>query len=410
MRIIDKKCNQNENCCSGDRIDDGLMVFRITEKDKKTRARNGYLTLNHGEVATPAFMPVGTNATVKALRDNELEEIGINLILCNTYHLYLRPGREVIEQAGGLHRFMNWNHNILTDSGGFQIYSLASLQKVHRDGMNFQSHIDGSYHTLTPEDVVDLQCVFGSDIIMPLDVCSPPGLSETEARRASDITTSWAKRSREAWEKNERSQQGMTGLLFGIIQGNFYEKIRIQSAKEIISCEFAGYALGGLSVGEPYSTFIKYLDFTSALVPVHKPLYVMGIGTPQYILDAIERGVDLFDCVFPTRTARNARAFTREGAISLKKKKFSLDFTPIDKECSCTTCKNYTRAYIRHLFKAKEILASVLTSYHNLSFIQSLLNEARTSIHCGTFSDYKSTYLERYHRNDTGISENNRNP
>ena len=291
------------------------MPFRITHEDSACRARTGLLALRHGTVTTPAFMPVGTNATVKAMTSENLEALGVNLILCNAYHLYLRPGKHLIERAGGLHRFMSWKHNILTDSGGFQIFSLAPLRKIEKEGVCFRSHVDGSLHRLTPEDCLALQCSLGSDVLMPLDVCTPYGIPQQEALDASTTTTQWAVRTLSAWQNHDSS---FKGELFGIIQGNFYADLRRRSADEIVGLDFAGNAIGGLSVGEPQEMFIECLESCAALTPKHKPLYVMGIGTPEYILEAVERGVDLFDCVLPTRTARNGQAFTRRGPLSLR--------------------------------------------------------------------------------------------
>lgn len=367
------------------------MFFKLLHQDHKCPARRGCLELNHGTVQTPAFMPVGTNATVKAINLADLESMGINLILSNTYHLYLRPGIEVIANSGGLHRFMAWPHNILTDSGGFQIFSLTSFSKVEEEGVAFRSHFDGSSHKLTPEKVIDLQTTFGSDILMPLDICTPPQITREKALSALQLTSRWAERSLKHWQEHSDS-----GRLFGIIQGNFFDDLRVRSAEELLTLDFPGYAIGGLSVGEPFTLFKDLLEFTTGLIPEKYPRYVMGIGTPEYILEAVEKGIDIFDCVFPTRTARNAQAFTSLGPLSLKKETNRLDNRPIDPNCSCSTCRKYTRAYLRHLFKAKEILAAMLTTHHNLYFLNNLLLLIRESIIKDSFTEFKKDYLNTY--------------
>jgi queuine tRNA-ribosyltransferase len=369
------------------------MSFTVQHRDQECRARTGALVLNHGTVSTPCFMPVGTNATVKAMRNRDLEDLGLNMILGNTYHLYLRPGREVISRAGGLHGFMGWRHNILTDSGGYQIFSLSSFRKIEEEGVSFRSHIDGSSHSLTPHDVIDIQSTLGSDVMMPLDECTPPDIPLADAEQATRRTTAWLLKSKERW----RSLPGPgTGLLFGIMQGNFYMELRRRSAEEIAALDLPGYAIGGLSVGEPFPLFRDYLHSSAELLPETKPKYLMGIGTPEYILEAVEAGIDLFDCVFPTRTARNAQVFTSYGPLSLRNEKHRLDFGPIDEECTCDTCRIHTRAYLRHLFKAKEIEAAVLATLHNLAFIQRLVCSIREAIVRGEFLRFKRDFLARY--------------
>jgi queuine tRNA-ribosyltransferase len=281
----------------------------------------------------------------------DLTEIGFEIILSNTYHLYLRPGMEVMAAAGGLHDFMRWNRNILTDSGGFQVFSLAPFRKIRDEGVSFRSHIDGSYHNLTPEDIVAIQSVLGSDIQMQLDVCTPWGISYKEALDALRITGLWLDRAKTAWEKER--DQGYEGNLFAIVQGNFFKDLREESVARVIQSDTPGIAIGGLSVGEEEPVFLEYLAYTAALLPQEKPRYVMGIGTPEYILAAIEQGIDMFDCVFPTRTGRNGHVFTRRGPLSLKKAENRLDFRPIDETCGCTVCREYSRAYLRHLFKTR---------------------------------------------------------
>ena len=371
------------------------MRFSIACRDSACAARTGIIRLPRGDVSTPVFMPVGTNGTVKAITVNDLKEIGFNLILCNTYHLFLRPGEEVIEKAGGLHRFMNWDRNILTDSGGFQIFSLSALRKITQEGAWFQSHIDGSTHFLSPEKAVTVQALFGSDIQMQLDYCSKWGASRKEAERALDITTDWLFRAKSAWEE-AASDGAYRGSLFSIVQGNFFPDLRKRSAEVCTASGTPGIALGGLSVGEPAEVFNETLAYTAALLPEDKPRYVMGIGTPEYILNAIERGIDMFDCVLLTREGRNGRVYTRKGPFALKKAENACDFSPIDKECGCKVCREYSRAYLRHLFKAKEILCSILASYHNLYFINELVGNSRRAIEEGRFLEFKKEFLSRY--------------
>ncbi|MDR0443823.1 MAG: tRNA guanosine(34) transglycosylase Tgt [Treponema sp.] len=370
------------------------MQFCLSARDKLSSARTGVLRLPHGDVSTPVFMPVGTNGTVKAVTTNELEEIGFDIILSNTYHLYLRPGEEVIEKAGGLHRFMNWERNILTDSGGFQVFSLSALRKITTEGAWFQSHVDGSKHFLSPEKAVTIQAILGSDIQMQLDYCTPWGASRKEAENALAITTEWLGRAKNTWQ--EKVSGGYTGSLFSIVQGNFFPDLRQRSVEACMASGTPGIAVGGLSVGEPPELFSETLAFTAALLPEEKPRYVMGIGTPEYILFAIEHGIDMFDCVLPTREGRNGRVYTRRGAIALKKAENRLDFSPIDKECGCKVCREYSRAYLRHLFKTGEILCSMLASYHNLYFLNELVRGARNAIEEGLFLEYKREFLSRY--------------
>lgn len=358
------------------------------------------LELPHGKVETPVFMPVGTNATVKALTKNDLEEIGFRIILSNTYHLYLRPGMDVIAEAGNLHKFMGWDRNILTDSGGFQVFSLAPLRKITPEGIQFRSHIDGGTHFLTPEKVVDIQVILGSDIQMQLDVCSSWGASRKEAQEALDITSLWMERAKNRWDEQRLetrdSSAGYQGLLFPIVQGNFFQDLRAQSAERVKSIDPPGIAIGGLSVGEPEEVYLEFLAFTSALLPREKPRYAMGVGSPDYILAAIEHGIDMFDCVFPTRNARNGNVFTRKGAFALKKAENRLDFSPIDKECGCKVCRFYSRAYLRHLFKTQEILCSIFASYHNLYFLNELVKNAREAIRENRFLAFKKDFLDKY--------------
>jgi queuine tRNA-ribosyltransferase len=375
-------------------------IFERTAVDPSTKARTGRLFLPHGEIETPVFMPVGTNATVKALEAGGLEEIGFGIILANTYHLYLRPGYELVREAGGLHGFTGWKRNFLTDSGGFQVFSLAALRKLSEEGVIFNSHIDGARKFLSPEEAVEAQTAFNSDVQMQLDVCTPWGTEEREAAKASDMTTRWAKRAKARWL--EKRAEGYRGELFGIVQGNFYKDLRARSAAEIGELELPGIAIGGLSVGEPFEVFSELLAHTASLLPEDRPRYLMGIGTPDYILEAVENGVDMFDCVFPTRTARNGLLFTAKGPIAIKKARYERDFGPIDPECRCRVCRGdgrspgYSRAYLRHLYKCEEILYAMLASYHNLYFLNSLVLGIRESIRAGRFSDFKRSFLSTY--------------
>ena len=371
-----------------------MNIFNILHKNANSRARNGILTLPHGTVQTPVFMPVGTCATVKSITQDDLEEIGFEIILANTYHLFLRPGPDLIKEAGGLHGFSKWNRNFLTDSGGFQVFSLSGLRKITEDGVKFQSHIDGSRHIFTPENVVQTQAKFNSDIQMQLDVCSGYGVEKKEAVRALKITSDWLLRAKKEWEKE--MENGYKGILFPIVQGNFFEDLRKQSAQFVASLDFPGIAIGGLSVGEPRDVFCEYMAYTSSLLPEEKPKYVMGIGTPEYILNAVASGIDMFDCVLPTRNARNGAYFTHDGQLSIKQERWTRDFGPIDRECNCKVCRKYSRSYLRHLFKEQEILSCMLATYHNLYFLNNLMKEIRVAISGDRFEEFKKQFLSRY--------------
>ena len=373
-------------------------VFTKLHSDCNSKARTGVLHLPHGDVKTPVFMPVGTNATVKAVTKDSLEEIGFEIILANTYHLYLRPGSDLLEQAGGLHGFTGWNKNFLTDSGGFQVFSLSSFRKIKEDGVTFQSHIDGSKHFLTPESVVDVQCQFNSDIQMQLDVCTGFGIEHKQAKEALRITNNWLLRAKNEWLKL-KDEKNYSGLLFPIVQGNFFKDLRKESADFVTQQDFPGIAIGGLSVGEKFDVYSDILSHTVLYLPEDKPKYVMGIGTPDYILEAIENGIDMFDCVLPTRNARNGSFFTKDGPIAIKKEMYTKDFGPIDPECNCKVCKNYSRAYLRHLYKNNEILSSMLASYHNLYFLNNMIKEVREAIEKDDFVNYKKNFLNRYFAN-----------
>lgn len=369
-------------------------IYTLLHQDAGSAARTGVVSLPHGTVQTPAFMPVGTAATVKGMTKDDLHEIGFEIILANTYHLFLRPGLEVIKQAGGLHGFSGWNKNFLTDSGGFQVFSLSQLRKITEDGVTFQSHIDGSKQFLSPEIAVQVQAGFNSDIQMQLDICSPYGISKRETEKALVLTTAWAQRAMQEWEKTDGSYQGS---LFPIVQGGFFEDLRIRSIESIMELDPHGIAIGGLSVGEPEDVYKAFLAFTAAHIPKNKPLYVMGIGTPDYILEAVKNGVDLFDCVLPSRNARNGNLFTRTGPLSIKKREYEFDFGPIDPTCSCKVCRNYSRAYLRHLFRSKEILYSMLATYHNLAFLHRMVGEIREAITQDRFSEYYCGFLKEYY-------------
>ena len=368
-------------------------IYMLLHQDAGSAARTGVIRLPHGTVQTPAFMPVGTAATVKGMTKDDLHEIGFEIILANTYHLFLRPGMDVIKRAGGLHGFSGWNKNFLTDSGGFQVFSLSQLRKIKEEGVTFQSHIDGSRQFLSPEIAVQVQAAFNSDIQMQLDICSPYGIPKKETEKALTLTTAWMHRAVREWDQTE----GYEGSLFPIIQGGFFEDLRIRSIESIMECDPHGIAIGGLSVGEPEEVYKEFLAFTAAHVPKHKPLYVMGIGTPDYILEAVKNGVDIFDCVLPSRNARNGNLFTRTGHISIKKKEYEYDFGPIDPSCSCKVCRNYSRAYLRHLLRCKEILYSMLATYHNLAFLHRMVAEIRESITEDRFSEYYRRFLKDYY-------------
>ncbi len=369
-------------------------IFTKEQSDSSTRARTGRIVLPHGVVETPAFMPVGTNATVKAIGPDSLAEIGFPIILANTYHLFLRPGYELIREAGGLHGYTGWKGNFLTDSGGFQIFSLAALRKLSEEGVRFQSHIDGASKFISPEDAVEAQTAFNSDIQMQLDVCTPWGTEVGEAMKAADLTTRWAMRAKQRWQ--QKRNEGYEGELFGIVQGNFHKELRRKSMDEILALDLPGIAIGGLSVGEPFDVFSEFLSHSSSLLPDDKPRYLMGIGTPDYILEAVENGIDMFDCVFPTRTARNGLIFTVHGPIAIKKAIYARDFGPPDPGCACRVCHSHSRSYLRHLFKCEEILYAMLATYHNLFFIHNLVERVRASIREGQFAAFKRDFLSGY--------------
>lgn len=370
-----------------------MLKLNIIAKDKHSKARAGWFETDHGKVETPIFMPVGTQGTVKAVNQHYLEhEIKAQIVLSNTYHLYLRPGTEILQQAGGLHKFMNWNKPILTDSGGYQVFSLSDLRKLKPDGVEFSSHLDGSRHFFTPEKVINIQRSIGSDIMMVLDECTPYPCDYEYAKKSVQLTSDWAVKNKESFE-NSKSLYGYKQFLFGIIQGSVYKDLREKSVSDLLKIDFDSYAIGGLAVGEPIDIMYDMVDFTTELMPDDKPRYLMGVGRPENILEAIERGIDIFDCVMPTRNARNANLFTHSGTLSMRNAQYKDDFKPVDEECNCYTCRNYTRAYLRHLFIASEILALELASIHNLTFYLKLVKDARKKIIEGTFKEWKNNFV-----------------
>jgi len=367
-------------------------MFKLIHEDKNSRARSGQLITAHGVINTPCFMPVGTQGTVKTLSPQELEEAGAEIILSNAYHLFLRPGLEVIKNAGGLHQFISWPKPILTDSGGYQIFSLALLRKVTDEGVNFQSHVDGARHLLRPEDVINIQHTFGSDIMMPLDECVHYPCSKDQAEVALRRTVDWARRS-----KLVHSQKsGNCGLLFGIVQGATYEDLRRECAERIIEIGFDGYALGGISVGEPKHLSYNIVDFTAQFLPADKPRYVMGVGLPEDIIENAGQGIDMFDCVVPTRYGRNGTAFTSEGKLTIRNAAYIRDWGPLDKRCQCHTCKHFSRAYLRHLFNTDEMLGLRLVSLHNINFYLRLMRDIREAIARDKFTEFKKEFLNSY--------------
>ena len=371
------------------------MNFQLAAKDNKSKARAGFLETDHGIVETPRFMPVGTQGTVKAVPQRVLkDEINAPIILGNTYHLYLRPGMEVMQDAGGLHKFMNWDNAILTDSGGFQIYSLSDLRKIKQNGVEFKSHLDGSKHFFSPEIVIDIERSIGSDIMMVLDECTPYPCEYEYAVKSTQLTSDWAILNKEAFDKS-KPKYDHNQYLFGIVQGSVYKELREKSALDLVKLDFDGYAIGGLAVGEPAEQMYDMVDFTTDFLPENKPRYLMGVGRPENILEAIERGVDMFDCVMPTRNARNAYLFTSNGIVNMKNQRFKNDFSPLDENCDCYTCQTFTKAYLRHLFVAKELLALELASIHNLNFYINLTNTAREKIIDGSFIEWKEKIISK---------------
>ncbi len=375
------------------------FAFAVTARtpEPDCAARCGVLRLPHAVVETPVFMPVGTQGTVKAMTPGELAEIGYGLILGNTYHLHLRPGESLIAQAGGLHRFSGWEGALLTDSGGFQVFSLTGLRRIGADGVRFQSYIDGSPHKFTPESVMQIERDLGADIIMAFDECTAYPCTPEYAHEAMERTHRWAERCVRAYdEAGRRATGGWPQALFGIVQGSVYRELREESAHFLTALDLPGYAIGGLAVGEDSPARNAALDWANALLPSQKPRYLMGVGTPEDILDAVQRGVDMFDCVLPTRNARNAQVFTTRGVLNMLNARFTADFGPLDPDCDCLVCQRHSRAYVRHLFKAKEMLAARLTTYHNLYFYHRLMANIRAAIRTGTLLKFRADFLQRY--------------
>ena len=367
------------------------ITYELLHVCKQTGARRGVIHTPHGDIQTPIFMPVGTQATVKSMTPEELkEEVKAQIILSNTYHLYLRPGHKLVEEAGGLHEFMRWDRPILTDCGGFQVFSLSDLRTISEDGVEFKSHLDGSKHMFTPEKVMEIENSLGADIIMSFDECCPYPSTYEYAKNSMERTTRWAERCKKAHKKSEK--QG----LFGIVQGGMYKDLREKSAKDLVAMDFPGYAVGGLSVGEPLDIMCEVLEHTTQFLPENKPRYLMGVGTPDYLLEAAIRGIDMCDCVLPTRIARNGTAMTWKGKVVVRNATYEKDWGPLDSECDCYTCKNYTRAYIRHLVKANEILGIRLLSIHNLRFLTKLMEKVREEIEKDNLGTFKEEFYKRY--------------
>lgn len=368
------------------------VTYELIKKDSRTKARRGRVNTPHGPIETPVFMPVGTAGTVKAMKPEEVRDMGAQIILGNTYHLYLRPGHEVVKAAGGLHKFMNWERAILTDSGGFQVFSLGAMRKISEEGVEFRSHIDGSKHMLSPEKSMEIQNALGSDIMMAFDECAPYPADRNYVKNSLERTTRWLKRCKE-YHKNTEQQS-----LFGIMQGGMYKDLRKQSAEEIVELDLPGYAIGGLSVGEPKEIMYEVMDDCVDYLPADKPRYLMGVGSPDCLFEGVERGIDMFDCVLPTRIARHGMAMTSQGRVNIKNAKYERDFTPLDSNCDCYTCRNYSKAYLRHLFKSDEILSSMLMTTHNLHFLVNTMAGIRKAIEEDRFLEYKKEFYDSYGR------------
>jgi queuine tRNA-ribosyltransferase len=364
--------------------------YELIKTCKQTGARLGKLHTPHGTVDTPIFMPVGTQATVKTMSPDELYEIGAGVILSNTYHLWLRPGHDIVQEAGGLHQFMNWKNSILTDSGGFQVFSLSDLREIEEEGVYFRNHLNGDKMFLSPEKSIEIQNALGADIIMAFDECPPYPATFEYMKQSVERTSRWAERCLKA-HKNVNKQG-----LFGIVQGGEYEELRKQSARDLVSLDFPGYAIGGLSVGEPKEVMNRMLEYTTPLLPADKPRYLMGVGSPDSLIDGVIRGIDMFDCVLPTRIARNGTCMTSEGRLVIRNAKYARDFRPIDENCDCKVCRTYTRAYIRHLIKANETFGFRLTTYHNLYFLLNLMRQIREAILNDNLLTFREEFFERY--------------
>ena len=364
------------------------ITYELLHKDKKTEARRGVIQTPHGDIQTPIFMPVGTQATVKSMTPEELKENGAQIILSKTYHLYLRPGDELVKEAGGLHNFMRWDKPILTDCGGFQVFSLSELRTISEEGVEFRSYLDGSKHFFSPESVMKTEENLGADIIMSFDECCPYPSTYEYTKNSMERTTRWAERCKNSHVTDQ--------ALFGIVQGGFYEDLRKQSAEDLTKLDFPGYAIGGISVGEPKEDFLKMLKYTAPLLPENKPRYLMGVGSPDYLLEAALAGIDMCDCVLPTRIARNGTAMTSQGKVVVRNATYEHDYGPLDPECDCYACKNYTRAYIRHLVKCKEILGIRLLSIHNIKFLTNLMERVRIEIENDNLSEFVQEFYKKY--------------
>ena len=390
-------------------------MFELIVQDRHTKARHGRLTTAHGVIHTPAFMPIGTQGTVKAVTPRELRELKAQIILGNTYHLFVRPGIDVMQHFGGLHRFMNWDGAILTDSGGYQIFSLAKLRKITDEGVHFQNHVDGTPAFISPEIAMEIQAKLGSDIAMVLDECPPWPCERDYAARSAEMTTRWAKRckkavevcvSRAGWRTAaDTAATTANQLLFGIIQGATFDDLRKESAQAIVDLDFDGHAIGGVSVGEPEEEMMRAVESTEPFLAKEKPRYAMGLGTPPQLLEMIARGMDMFDCVLPTRLARNGTAFTSTGTVNLKNAEFTLDKSPIEENCACYACSEFSRGYIRHLIKAEEILGLRLITLHNLHFYLNLMSRARAEIESGTFDRFRKAFVAEYKTRDAMMVE-----
>ena len=365
------------------------VTFELLHVCRQSGARLGVVHTPHGDIPTPIYMPVGTAATVKAMTPREMEEIGTKIMLSNTYHLHLRPGEDLVREAGGIHRFMGWDHPVLTDSGGFQVFSLAGIRKIAEEGVTFQSHLDGSRRFISPEVSMDIQEALGADIAMAFDVCSPYPCDYKTAKENMERTHRWAERCK---AHHTRADQA----LFGIVQGAFYKDLRVESAKALADMDFPGYGIGGLSVGEPKPVMYEMLEEIAPYMPVHKPRYLMGVGTPDCLLEGVLRGIDMFDCVLATRIARNGTVLTSRGRVVIRNAEYARDFSPIDPECDCYACTHFTRAYVRHLFKAGEITAGRLASIHNLRFLIHLMEQVRQAIAEDRFLDFRREFYEKY--------------
>ena len=398
------------------------QMFDLLAQDRESRARHGRLTTAHGAIETPAFMPVGTQGSVKAVSPRELRELNAPIVLGNTYHLFVRPGIEVIKHLGGLHKFMNWDRPILTDSGGYQIFSLAKLRKISEEGVQFQNHVDGTPAFISPEIAMEIQAALGSDIAMVLDECPPWPCEYDYAAKSAEMTTRWAKRCKEWAEANAQRAADVVAaavpsggsenpaadtaattakqLVFGIVQGATFEELRQRSAQAIVDLDLDGYAIGGVSVGEPEEEMIRAVESSEPFLPSDKPRYAMGLGTPPQLLEMIARGMDMFDCVLPTRLARNGTAFTSTGTLNLKNAEFARDKRPIEDSCDCTSCREFSRGYIRHLIKAEEILGLRLITLHNLHFYLDLMRQARDKIDKGTFDEFRGEFVSNYETRD----------